>query len=191
MIRIKSMASILLLVVMMISMSGCVTYGNKGANDLTESEKQEAIKVIEETKEPNEILEIAIISLKDGDGKTFNSCVTYPDVKMKNVYFGDDFSGDDGYIEALFENLSYEIIKTETQDNNALISCNINNKDFSSTVTDIINYSDADNPLVAAIKNCDSNIVSQKVDIKLEKIDNQWKIMIDNAFTNAISGGHW
>ncbi|MGL5255367.1 MAG: hypothetical protein ACRC9L_10335 [Brevinema sp.] len=168
--------------ILAILVAGCNTQSNMSNN-------QKAQELL--TKEPNEILEIAIISLKDGDGKTFNSCVIYPDTKRKNVYFGDDLSDDDGYIEALFENLSYEIIKTETQDNNALISCNINNKDFASTVTDIINYLDVDNPLVAAIKNCDSNIVSQKVDIKLEKIDNQWKIMIDNAFTNAISGGHW
>lgn len=44
---------------------------------------------------------------------------------------------------------------------------------------------------MAAIQNADTDIISKEIDINLKKYDNQWKIMIDDNFTNAISGGHW
>ena len=45
--------------------------------------------------------------------------------------------------------------------------------------------------MVSAIRNADINIVSNTVDINMERKDKQWKIIIDDNFTNAISGGHW
>ncbi len=47
----KTVISIFLITLMLVSMSGCVTYGNKGIEDLTEEEISEAISIIEETKD--------------------------------------------------------------------------------------------------------------------------------------------
>lgn len=138
---------------------------------------------------PQDILDTAFSALKNADGTTFNDCVVYPDEKHNNVYFGDDMEDDDGYISALFGNLSYEIITTDEQQDTTVITCQIKNKDFSSL--NIEQYSDYENPMVSAIENSNSDILSQDIDIELKKINNQWQIMIDDNFTNAISGGHW
>lgn len=139
---------------------------------------------------PEEILETAFDALKKSDGKTFNACVEYPDEEHDNVYFGNDLSDDDGYIEALFEEMSYEVLQVKEQkENSTIISCKISNKDLNNL--DYDTYSDEDNPMVSAIKHADTNIVSNTVDINMERKDEQWKIIIDDNFTKAISGGHW
>ncbi len=139
---------------------------------------------------PEEILETAFDALKKPDGKTFNACVEYPDEEHDNVYFGNDLSDDDGYIEALFEEMSYEVLQVKEQkENSTIISCKISNKDLNNL--DYDTYSDEGNPMVSAIKHADTNIVSNTVDINMERKDEQWKIIIDDNFTKAISGGHW
>ncbi len=48
--KIRNVISIFILSFLLVSMSGCVTFGNKGVDDLTEEEKAEAVSIIEETK---------------------------------------------------------------------------------------------------------------------------------------------
>lgn len=141
------------------------------------------------TLTPQEVLDTAFLALKNADAATFNACVVYPDEKHNNVYFGDGMEDDDGYMTALFGSLSYEIETTDEQKDTTMITCQIKNKDFRNL--DMERYVDAENPMVSAIKNSNADILTQKIDIKLEKVDNQWQIMIDDNFTNAISGGHW
>lgn len=174
--------SFILIMMFIISFVGCGI-----PNDSTNT-SQDSVELSELS--PEKILETALSALKNEDGKTFNSCVVYQDEKHHNVYFGDDLSDDDGYIKALFENLSYEILEEEEPtDSTAVISCKISNRDLKSL--DMDRYSDSDNPMVAAIQNANTEIISKTIDITMKRDNKQWKIMIDNDFTNAISGGHW
>lgn len=151
--------------------------------------KKEQVMSVYSNMSPGEILDKVFSALKAADGKTFNDCVVYPGEKHKNVYFGDNLSDDDGYIAALFDGLTYKVMGEERGEDTAVISCEVTNKNLENI--DMFAYSEEDNPLVAAIKNSSSGFTTENLDINFSWIDNQWKILIDDHFTAAISGGHW
>ncbi|MGN9163939.1 hypothetical protein ACTNDY_01475 [Tissierellaceae bacterium HCP3S3_D8] len=181
---------VLLSMVITFSLSAC---SNTAANDIP----LDSIETLN-TKTSQETLETAMTALIEADAKTFNSCVIYPEVKKgiilykDNVYFGDNLDGESKeYIEYVFKYLSYEIEDIHGDENSAVIKTKISNRDLSRIDSEMLNYIDADDPYIEAIKNAEDNRKIYDVEISFQREGKTWKINIDDDFTKAISGGLW
>ncbi|WP_101773841.1 hypothetical protein [Peptostreptococcus faecalis] len=186
-------------VLLSITLVGCKK-DNKAKTDDKNTTKVEVKKESEvKAGSPEETLKIVISSLKKSDGKTLNEYVIYPEVKGKNYmisgnkYFDDmDDKEDKRLVEAMFEKLSYKILNVESKGDQTVISCEISNKDFTKIIKNLLENaidenSDEEVEMLSAIKNT-KTISTKKIDITLKKIDNKWKVVIDDEFGKGILG---
>ncbi|MDR2931780.1 MAG: hypothetical protein LBV27_01605 [Oscillospiraceae bacterium] len=141
---------------------------------------------------PAEAVSRAFDALKQADAPTFNALIQYQTTKTGLVvseaerYFGSSLD-DEGreYILAVFEKLDYAILSETIEETGAVVRAEITNRDLSDL--DILRYPDADNPYTAAIRDCDATLTST-VDIAAVPTDAGWRIVIDDALTQALWG---
>lgn len=181
---------VLFSIVISIFLSAC---SNDVENNV-DSVSDEILKILT----PQETLETALAALKEADTKTFNSYVIYPEfrkgpiVYTDNILFGDNVDEEDKkYIQYVTKYMSYEIEDIQEDENMAIIQAKISNRDLNKIKFDMLNYSDADNPYIEAVKNAEDKQITSDIKISLQKDGENWKINVDDDFTKAISGGLW
>jgi len=180
-----------LFMVMAVVLSACSIGRIENSSSIVEGNSEE-IHLLSS----KETLETVLTALKEADSTTFNRYVIYPEERKgivlykDNILFGDNLDGESKeYVQAVIEYMTFEIDSILEDGNNAIIECNISNRDLSNV--DLIKYSDADNPLIEAIKNTKNNQISFNVSISLQKDEEIWKVVVDDSLRLAISGGHW
>lgn len=148
------------------------------------------------TTSPKQTIEIAFEALKNANSTEFNQFIQYNErqdgifIYKDNKLFGNNLNGKGKkFIESVFANLSYEIGEVNENEDSATVQMKITNQDLSNVYKDILRYKDADNPLIEAVKNANSKIVTTDLQIKLNKTSGIWKIEMDGPLMNALCGG--
>nr|WP_207715330.1 hypothetical protein [Clostridium saccharoperbutylacetonicum] len=148
------------------------------------------------TTSPKQTVEIAFEALKNANSTGFNQFIQYNErqdgifIYKDNKLFGNNLDGEGKkFIESVFANLSYEIGEVNENDDLATVKIKITNRDLSNVYNDILHYKDSDNPLIEAIKNANSKMVTSDLKITLNKTSGIWKIKMDKSLMNAICGG--
>lgn len=147
---------------------------------------------------PKQSVQTMIKSLKNADANVYNQLIQYKDERHGAFIYKDNkvFGGNNPdskskeMLEALFLNLSYDIKNVKVDGKTSIVKIKISNRDFSKiNITNIIKYKDADNPLTKAIKDTDSKITSNTVNIALNKVNHIWKVSMDSSLVSALCGG--
>lgn len=148
------------------------------------------------TTSPKQTIAIAFESLKNANSKEFNQLIQYNERQdgvfacKDNKLFGNNLNGEGKkFIESVFAKLSYEIGEVNENEDSATAQIKIINRDLSNVDKDILRYKDADNPLIEAIKNANSKMVTTDLKITLNKTSGIWKIEMDRSLMNALCGG--
>ncbi|MGL6198142.1 MAG: hypothetical protein ACRC3H_04325 [Lachnospiraceae bacterium] len=151
-------------------------------------------EIAETNYTPEETVSAALNYLKEADINKFNQYVCYPTstqgtaISAYNIMFSNDPDEDTViFIETIMSNLVYEIVDVQEHDSFIIINTDIINKDLSDI--DIFSYADAEDPLLEAVKNSDTELITTNIDIELIQKDDMWKIVVDNDFKMAVSGG--
>lgn len=177
---------LVLVFVFTVSLSGCGNLSDEGNKTTSLSSKIS----------PKQTIQIAFEALKNGDFKKFNQFIQYNEqregvfVYKDNKLFGNNLDGEGKkLIESVFLNFSYDIGEVKENGNVTTAQVQITNRDLSNVHKDILRYTDADNPLIEAIKNSDNKMITTNLKITLNKTDGIWKIQMDTALTDALCGG--
>jgi len=117
----------------------------------------------------------------------------------------DPFSGLEPEYRVIFQNLSYDIsFESIVDDLYATVSLTISTIDFTAIMDDVMTEAFywvfmeiSDRELLAKIETLlleklseeDAPTISTDLDIHLELYENEWKIIVDEALTNALTGG--
>ncbi|BCZ46213.1 hypothetical protein psyc5s11_22800 [Clostridium gelidum] len=148
------------------------------------------------TTSPKQTIEIAFEALKNANSSGFNQFIQYNERKdgifiyKDNKLFGNNLDGEGKkFIESVFANLSYEIGEVNENEDLATVKIKITNRDLSNVYKGILRYKDSDNPLIEAIKNANSKMVTTDLKITLNKTGGIWKIEMDAHLMDALCGG--
>ncbi len=177
---------LLITVVFIMSLSAC---GNSSdvSNDTIN---------LSSTTSPKETITIAFESLKNANSNEFNQLIQYNErqdgtfIYKDNKLFGDNLNREGKeFIKSVFANLSYDIGEVNENEDSATVQIKITNRDLSNVYKDILSYKDAHNPLIEAIKNANSKMITTDLKITLNKTSGIWKIEMDGPLMDALCGG--
>ncbi len=154
----------------------------------------------------------ALSAIKTLDKESLSKYMDYNDLVESN----EDGNGEkaeeaDEQLKKIFENLDYKIVSTDEKENEAVVKAEITNVDMEKVMGEVIKnafaeafsqaftsseeqQSDNESEQVineyfsqAIEENKDSKVVNT-VDIKLTKVDGQWKINMNDELQNALMG---
>lgn len=134
------------------------------------------VSVPETNFSPEETVQVVFDSLKAAEVDRFNQYVCYP-VERKgvvvsgyNIMFGNELDEEDrAFISNIFAGLTYEIETVGVDNDYATAKVLVSNKVFSDT--------------------SESEVVTKEIEILLIQTDGIWKMIIDDVFQDAASGG--
>lgn len=182
----KKFFPLLLAFVFIISFSACGNLSDDG-NKTTS---------LSSNTSPKQTIQIAFEALKSGNSKEFNQFIQYNQrqdgvfIYKDNKLFGNNLNGEGKkLIESVFSNLSYNIGEVKKNRDVATVQMQITNRYLSNVGKNMLRYTGTDNPLIEAIKNSDSKMITTNLKITLNKTDGMWKIQLDAALINALCGG--
>ncbi|WMJ78520.1 MULTISPECIES: hypothetical protein [unclassified Sedimentibacter] len=147
----------------------------------------------------------ALDAVKTLDKETLGKYMNY------NELVESDDGSESEYINKIFENLDYKIISSEEKENEAVVKADITNIDMEKVMGEAMKNSLAEvfsqafsnlgeqqseaesedmfnEHFEQAIENNKDSKVVNTVDIKLTKVDEQWKINMDSDLQNALMG---
>lgn len=147
----------------------------------------------------------ALDAVKTLDKETLGKYMNY------NELVESDDGSESEYINKIFENLDYKIISSEEKENEAVVKADITNIDMEKVMGEAMKNSLAEvfsqafsnlgeqqseaesedmfnEHFEQAIENNKDSKVVNTVDIKLTRVDEQWKINMDSDLQNALMG---
>lgn len=147
-----------------------------------------------------------LAAIKTLDQDTINKYMNYNDLVEQSEADNNGFQ-----TKKIFENLEYKIVSSDEKENEAIIEVELTNIDMEKVMGDVMKnaiaevfsqaftseskqLSEEENQqkmnrfLEEAIANNKDSKVTNTVDIKLNKVDGQWKINADELFLNAVTG---
>lgn len=151
----------------------------------------------------------ALNALKTLDKDTLSKYMDYNELVETNENGNDQESEE--YVKKIFENLEYKIVSSEEKENEAVVKVDITNIDMEKVMGETMKnalaqafsqafssigeqQSEEENEEMLneqfnqAIENNKDSKVINTVDIKLSKVDSQWKISMDSELQNALMG---
>jgi hypothetical protein len=159
---------------------------------------------------PKEVVEKGITAIKNLDLIQIQKYFNAEEITDENDVFGQDFDVENAEIFALMtKNLTYEIISVDTSDNVATVEAKVTNINMAVIMREFftqalilafeqIGETEVDEEemqkqmedlLIELLSKEDNEMITTDVDIKLNEVDGEWKIDLNEELVNALFGG--
>lgn len=169
-----------------------------------------ALAACSSTVTPKEVVEKGIASIKNLDIIQIQKYFNTDDISDENDLLGDDFEVENMEVFTLMtKNISYEIIDETIDGDEATVKAKITNLNMTIIMGEYITQALAlafsqigetevdeaelekqmEDLLIGLLSKEDNEMMSTEVDIKLSKIDEEWKIELNDDLINALFGG--
>lgn len=169
-----------------------------------------ALAACSSTVSPKEVVEKGIASIKNLDIIQIQKYFNTDDISDENDLLGDDFEVENMEVFTLMtKNISYEIIDETIDGDEATVKAKITNLNMTIIMGEYITQALAlafsqigetevdeaelekqmEDLLIGLLSKEDNEMMSTEVDIKLSKIDEEWKIELNDDLINALFGG--
>lgn len=159
---------------------------------------------------PKEVVEKGISAIKNLDLIQIQKYFNAEDITDENDVFGEDFDIENAEIFALMtKNISYEIINEDTGDKSATVEAKITNINMAIIMREFITQAlilafeqmgetevdeeemqkQMEDLLIDLLSKEDNEMITTEVNIKLNEVDGEWKIDLNDELVNALFGG--